>query len=159
MRHVTSPHMPVLIALIAFTALPLAQGDPRTGTWHLNLAKSTFDPSPPPKSQTRVYEMAHDMLKSTTTSVQMDGTKSVASYSARFDGKDYPAAGSLVYDTIALTRVEANTFDAVLKREGKVVRSARNVVSADGKTMTVTVNGANATTGRKFATVMVFDKQ
>ena len=136
-----------------------AQSDPRAGTWHLNLAKSTFDPGPPPKGQTRVYEMAHDVLKSTTTSIQMDGSKSVSSYSARFDGKDYPAAGSPVYDTIALTRVDANTFDASLKRTGKIVQNARNAVSADGKTMTVTVTGSDAGTGRAFTTVMVFDKQ
>ena len=136
----------------------VTQGDPRTGTWHLNLGKSTFDPGPAPKTQTRVYEMAHDVLKSTTTSVQADGTKSVSSYSARFDGRDVPASGSPVYDTIALTRVDANTFDATLKKAGKVVQTARNSVSADGKTMTVTVKGADAT-GRAFTTIMVFEKQ
>lgn len=154
----------LLIALITaagtrqLLAQVAAQSDPRAGTWHLNLGKSTFDPGPPPKSQTRVYEMAHDTLESTTTSIQMDGSKSVSAYSARFDGKDYPATGSSVYDTIALTRVDANTFDASLKRAGKVVQSARNAVSADGKTMTVTVSGADAGTGRKFTTIMVFEK-
>ena len=148
-------------AAVAPSALAqtVAQTDPRTGTWHLNLAKSTFDPGPAPKSQTRVYEMAHDVLKSTTTSVQVDGTKSVSSYSARFDGQDAPASGSPVYDTIALTRVDGNTFDATLKKAGKIVQTARNAVSADGKTMTVTVNGADAATGRKFTTIMVFEKQ
>lgn len=159
MRSVTRVLTVLLIVLCAASGHMLAQMDPRGGTWHLNLAKSTFDPGPAPKSQTRVYEMAHDMLKATTTSVQMDGSKSVSAYGARFDGKDYPATGSPVYDTIALTRVDANTFDAALKRSGKVVQTARNVVSADGKSMTVTVSGADAATGRKFTTVMVFDKQ
>jgi hypothetical protein len=148
----------LLIALLVSTVLVAAQSDPRAGTWHLNLGKSTFDPGPRPKSQTRVYEMAHDMLKSTTTSIQMDGAKSVSAYSARFDGKDYPATGSPVYDTIALARVDANTFDAILKRAGKVVQRARNVVSSDGKTMTVTVTGTDAGTGRTFTTIMVFEK-
>jgi len=140
------------------TAGAAAQTNPHVGTWQLNLAKSTFDPGPAPKSQTRVYEMAGDMLKSTQTNMQVDGSKSVGTYSARFDGKDYPATGSPVYDTIALTRVDANTFDASLKRSGKLVQTARNIVSADGKVMTVTVNGADATTGRKFTTVIVLEK-
>ncbi len=71
---------------------------------------------------------------------------------------DYPATGSGVYDSIALTRVNANTFDATLKRAGKVVQTARNVVSADGKVMTVTVNGADVATGRTFRTVIVLDR-
>ena len=159
MKAVTGSCFLLLIALVAASGQMLAQTDPRAGTWHLNLQKSTFDPGPPPKSQTRVYEIAHDMLKSTTTSVQEDGTKSVSVYSARFDGKDYPATGSAVYDTIALTRVDANTFDASLKRSGKVVQTARNAVSADGKIMTVTVNGSDAGTGRTFTTIMVLEKQ
>ena len=60
---------------------------------------------------------------------------------------------------VALTRVDANTFDATLKRAGKVVQTARNVVSADGKVMTVTVNGADAATGRTFRTVIVLDRR
>ena len=72
---------------------------------------------------------------------------------------DYPATGSPVYDSIALTRIDTNTFDAVLKRDGKVVQTARNVVSADGKVMTVTVRGSDAATGRKFTTIIVLEKQ
>ena len=62
-------------------------------------------------------------------------------------------------DSIALARVDANTFDATLKRAGKVVQTARNVVSADGKVMTVTVNGADVATGRTFRTVIVLERE
>ena len=99
------------------------------------------------------------MLKVTQTNVLQDGSRSVGEYSARFDGMDYPATGSGVYDSIALTRVDANTFDAMLKRAGTVVQTARNVVSADGKVMTVTVNGADVATGRTFRTVIVLERK
>lgn len=153
-------------AVSLVTASLTAQSVPHVGTWQVNLAKSTFDPGPAPESQTRVYEIlqdargpAHDMLKVTQTNVLQDGSQSVGQYSARFDGMDYPAIGSAVYDSIALTRVDANTFDATLKRAGKVVQTARNLVSADGKVMTVIVNGADVATGRTFRTIIVLDRR
>ena len=153
-------------AVALVTASLTAQSVPHVGTWQVNLAKSKFDPGPAPASQTRVYEIlqdargpAYDVLKLTQTSVLQDGSQSVGEYGARFDRMDYPATGSGVYDSIALTRVDANTFDATLKRAGKVVQTARNVVSADGKVMTVTVNGADVATGRTIRTVIVLDRK
>jgi hypothetical protein len=156
-----------LVAAVALSTVALtAQNVPHVGTWRMNLAKSKFDPGPAPASQTREYVIlsdargyAYDMLQATQTNLLPDGTTSVGTYAARFDGMDYPAKGSTVYDSIALTRVDANTFDAVLKRSGKVVQTARNTVSADGKTMTVTVNASDLTTARKFVTVIVLDRQ
>ena len=156
-----------MVALAAWSTTALfAQAVPHAGTWEMNAARSTFDPGPAPASQTRVYEIlqdargpAYDMLKVTQTNVLKDGSISVGEYSARFDEMDYPATGSGVYDSIALTRVDANTFDATLKRAGKVVQTARNVVSGDGKVMTVTVRGSDAATGRKFVTVIVLDRK
>ena len=147
----------VMCVIVSIVCLQ-AQTSPHVGTWHANLAKSKFDPGPAPKSQTRVYQMDGDALTSVQTNVLPDGSTSVSKYRARFDGKDYPATGSPVYDTIALTRVDANTFAATLKRSGKVVQTARNNVSADGKVMTVTLNGSDAATGRKFTTVIVLEK-
>ncbi len=153
-------------AVAVLTAVLTAQSVPHVGTWRMNLSKSKFEPGPAPASQTRVYVIlqdargpAHDMLQSTQTNVLGDGSQSVGTYGARFDGMDYPATGSPVYDSIALTRIDTNTFDAVLKREGKVVQTARNVVSADGRVMTVTVRGSDAATGRKFTTIIVLEKQ
>ena len=155
----------VALAALLTTALT-AQAVPHAGRWQMNGSKSVFDPGPAPASQTRVYEIlqdargpAFDMLKATQTNILPDGSKSVGEYSARFDGTDHPATGSPVYDSIALTRVDTNTFDALLKRAGKVVQTARNAVSADGRMMTVTVKGADAATGRTFTTVIVLDKQ
>jgi hypothetical protein len=59
-------------------------------------------------------EAADNGVKVTTTGERADGTAVNGSYTAQYDGKDYPAAGS-PYDTIALTRVDANTLTARLK--------------------------------------------
>ena len=44
------------------------------------------------------------------------------------------------------------------RKAGKVVQTARRVVSADGKTMTITTTGVNET-GDRINNVGVFDKQ
>jgi len=66
--------------------------------------------------------------------------------------------GSPDYDTIALNRVDANTNQATLKKDGKVVQTAKVVLSAGGKVRTLTLTGTTAT-GQKVNNVMVFDKQ
>ena len=39
---------------VVFGGTALAQSDNTLGTWTLNVAKSTYDPGPPPMSETRV---------------------------------------------------------------------------------------------------------
>jgi hypothetical protein len=66
--------------------------------------------------------------------------------------------GNATSDGIALKRVDASTFTSELKKGGKVVATVRNVVSADGKTMTTTNTGTNAQ-GKPTKSVVVYDKQ
>jgi hypothetical protein len=146
-----------LVVILGGTAL--AQSDPSLGTWKLNAAKSKYEPGPPPRSETRLYEpWEKDGVKATFTSVQADGTRATFGYSAHYDGKDYKYTGSPDYDTIALKRVDANTNEATLKKGGKVVQTAKVVLSGGGKVRTITLTGTNAT-GQKVNNVMVFDKQ
>ena len=76
------------------------------GTWKQNFAKSKHVPTPTgpqPQSITRTYEMFGDGLKATIVTVSADGKRTTATYSAHFDGKDYPYIGNPTIDTIALT--------------------------------------------------------
>jgi|SRR5579871_730254 len=59
------------------------------------------------------------------------------SYTAKFDGKDYPLKGDLASDTVAVKRVDANTIEETTKKAGKVVVISRLTVSADGRLITV----------------------
>jgi hypothetical protein len=60
-----------------------------------------------------------------------------SSFTAKFDGKDYPYKGAPTVDTISLKRIDANTFEESEKRDGKVVNVTRFTVSADGRSMNV----------------------
>jgi hypothetical protein len=59
------------------------------------------------------------------------------SYTAKFDGMDYPAKGANGYNVVALRRIDMNTIEELDKRDGTVVNTAKMTVSADGKKMTI----------------------
>jgi hypothetical protein len=154
--------MAVAIALFAVgLAAPAFAQDAHLGTWKGDIAKSTFSPAPTgpaPISVTRTYEMFGKGLKNTLTTVSADGKSSTSTYSAHFDGKDYPYVGSQNFDTIALKRINASTFTSEIKKASKVVATVRNTVSPDGKTMTVAVKGTNVQ-GQPTTSVTVLEKQ
>jgi hypothetical protein len=59
-----------------------------------------------------------------------------ASYTAKADGKDYPAKGSYTYNSVSLKRINERTIEETDKRAGEVVYVIKMTVSLDGKTMT-----------------------
>jgi len=59
------------------------------------------------------------------------------SYTAKFDGNDYPVTGSYGYDQVSLKRLNPNSFEETDKLKGKVVEVDTWTVSKDGKTLTV----------------------
>ena len=146
--------------LVVFAGTTLAQpGSSNLGTWKLNLAKSTFAPGTAPKSATFTNVVAGAGIKSTSDSVRADGTAVHSENTEVYDGKDYPISGnSLNGDTVAGTRVDANTLKFVYKKNGKITVTSTNVASSDGKTYTVTAKGTN-TLGQTVNTVAVYDKQ
>jgi hypothetical protein len=153
--------VPLALALglvAAVASIGSAQNDPRVGSWKLNLAKSKYDPGPASKSDMRTYEADGDGVKATVKIVSATGDATTRTYSAKYDGKDYPETGNPAVDTIALKRINASTQEATLKKKGRVVQTARTVFSKDGKVMTLTINGTNAS-GQPVKDVMVFDKQ
>ena len=131
--------------------------DPRTGTWQLNLAKSIYKPGPPPKSQTVRIEPSGQGERVRSEALNTNGTKVVTEYTAAFDGTDYPLKGSLVANTVSLKRIDVRTTERVDKKDGHVMLVYKRVVSPDGKTMTVTVNGVNAQ-GQQVSNTVVFEK-
>jgi len=151
----------LVLATVVLTAsgAGLAQGhDPLCGTWKLNLAKSTYDPGPPPMSVTRVVEAwENDGIKETANVLQADGTRINGGLTMHFDGKDYKSANPN-FDTTAFNRESANMFTSTMKRDGKVVATMEYVVSEDGKTATETLTGTNRK-GQQVHNVTVFDKQ
>lgn len=154
----------VVVGLLTVGAARVAraEGDPHLGMWKQNFAKSTFTPArtgPAPQSVTRKYEVFEgNGFKYRAETVSADGKRETVTYSAHLDGKEVPHVGAANADTIALKRIDASSFDVTLKKAGKVVLAGTNVVSKDGKTLTVTAKGTNAQ-GQPISMMLVFEKQ
>jgi hypothetical protein len=132
--------------------------NPRIGTWQLNVAKSKYSPGPAPKSQTLKIEASGQGEKVTSELTDAAGARTTTSYTANYDGKDYPLSGSPTADMVSLKRINARTSERVDKKGGKTVSTYRRVVSPDGKTMTVTIKGTNLQ-GKPMSNAVVFEKQ
>jgi hypothetical protein len=148
------------VGVFALAALSAAQStDPFVGSWRLNVAKSKYTPGPTPKSVTSTYEAAGKGYKISVRNEPSSGPLQQYSYSTNLDGADVKVTGNNPNaDTIAVKRIDATTLEMVSKKAGKVTTTQRNVVSADGRTRTVTTTGTDAQ-GQKVNNVAVFEKQ
>ena len=61
-------------------------------------------------------------------------------------------------DSVALNRLSANTVRISVKQGGKLTITQMMVVSADGKTRTITTKGSDAK-GQPIDSTTVYDKQ
>ncbi len=138
------------------TAMCFAE-DVQMGTWKLNEGKSKLAPGVP-KNHTVVYEAAGDNVKVTVDGTDPDGKPTHNEWMGKFDGKDYPVTGDPNSDMRSYKKVDDHTLELTVKKGGKVTTSGRIVVSADGKSRTVTVSGTDPQ-GKKFKSTAVYDKQ
>ena len=148
----------VLTLALCFVGVAVClAADAFIGTWKLNEAKSKIDAGSP-KNTTVVYEAAGDSVKVTTDGTNGDGKPSHSEWTGKFDGKDYPVRGDGSADTRSYKKVDDHTLSFTNKKGDKVTISGRGVVSADGKTRTVTITGTDSK-GQKFTSTAVYDKQ
>jgi hypothetical protein len=155
-----------------FAALPaaFAQAPYVLGTWKLNVAASRLPPGPPPQVHVRRYSLAPDgTLVGLAVVVDAAGNPYFLQFAAKADGKDYPefdsgALAALQIDgtkptgTYAETPVDSHTVDWVDKQSGKVTAHGRKWVSADGTTLSFTVEATDVR-GAPLSFLFVFDRQ
>ena len=135
------------------------QADPMLGIWKLNLEKSKYDAVPAPKSRTVTWAAQEGgMMKLTIDQIDAKGQSTRTEWAGKFDGKEYPATGSAVLDTLSVKRIDALTVEFTQKKEGKVVVIAKGVISKDGKTHTSVWNSADEK-GKPQSWTVVHEKQ
>jgi hypothetical protein len=127
------------------------------GTWKLNEAKSKFAPGSA-KNTTVVYEAAGDNVKVTVDGIDAKGQPAHNEWTGKFDGKDYPVTGDPDADMRSYKEVNDHTLALTNKKGGKVALTGRIVVSADGKTRTVTTTATDSQ-GKTIKNIAVYDKQ
>jgi hypothetical protein len=145
----------VVVGAASGTALAQS-ADPLIGTWRLNVEKSKPKSF---KSGTTVIERAGEGVKFTVDLAGADGTAYHWTFTAKYDGKDYPATGNSPFgDVAALARVDPHTTRITVKQGGKESAIQTIIVSADGKTRTVSTKGTDAK-GRPIDSTSLYEKQ
>jgi hypothetical protein len=91
------------------------------------------------------YKTAGDQLTMTSPTGE--------TYTAKFDGNDYPYRGAYSYDAVSLKKINARTIEETDKRAGNAIDDSTMTVSADGKSITVV--DTSKLTGRVTAYVAV----
>jgi hypothetical protein len=146
-----------LTLALCFVAGAACFASPQMGTWKLNEAKSKLAPGAP-KNNTVVYEAAGDNVKVTVDGTDQAGKPAHNEWTGKFDGKDYPVTGDATSDARSYKKVDDRTLALTIKKDGKVTASGQIVVSADGKTRTVTTRGTDPQ-GKESKSRAVYDKQ
>ena len=127
------------------------------GTWKLNEAKSKISAGTQ-KNTDVVYEAKGDDVKVTSDGIGGDGKPTHIEWTGKLDGKDYPVTGDANSDMRSYKKIDDHTLEFTAKQAGKVTATGHMVVSADGKTRTVSTKGTDSS-GKSFQNTAVFDKQ
>jgi len=146
------------IALIFWAAVVVFAQDahitPFTGTWKLNVSKSTFKPGPPFKTFTLTFTPDGTRQLSLTYA---DGRTLKASLPWS-DGTEVSVAADQGFDGVtAVSKIQRRTFDDTWKRNGRVIETVHGAVSTDGMTLKIKVDGTDMQ-GRAFHNRLTFEK-
>ena len=147
--------MTLALGLVGATLCLAADGF--QGTWKLNEAKSKLAPGTA-KNSTVVYSVMGENMMVTIDGTDAAGKPAHTEWMGKFDGKDYPVTGDSTSDARSVKKIDDHTLTFAVKKGDKVLFTGRIVLSADGKSRTVTTEGTDAA-GKKITATAVYDKQ
>ncbi len=143
--------------VLFFIATTSFASDPNLGTWKLSEAKSRFSATAV-KNRTVVYEAEGNSVKVSLDAIDAQGRSTHNEWTGKFDGTDYPIVGDSTATTRSYKKIDDHTSEFTNKKNGKVTLRGRIVISADGKSRTVTGAGTTAN-GEKIKFTAVYDKE
>ncbi len=147
----------VVTLALCFMAGATCFASPQMGTWKLNQAKSKLAKGMD-KNHTVIYAPAGRSVKVTVDGIDAKGKPTHSEWTGKFDEKDYPVTGDPTSDTRSYKKIDDRTLELTTKKGGKVTATGRIVVSADGKSRTITISGTTAK-GKTFTSVGAYDKE
>ena len=146
MKRILIGFLGLVLVLALVPAAPLAVAtqlgegqDSVLGTWSLVVDKSSFGGLPAPKSEQRIYTAHPAGMQTTIIRVSAAGTHQTISFVSDYDNVEYPVVGSGAVDSIMWLPIERGPAEATVMHAGTVIATIRRVVSADGRTLTLTV--------------------
>jgi glyoxylase-like metal-dependent hydrolase (beta-lactamase superfamily II) len=150
-------------AAAARAASPVRRGpaDPFDGTWVLDVTRSKYAPSSnmPYRRETTIAVDGDAITQSTSTWRRSQGNDSPlarATYTARFDGKEYPVEASS--SRVVLRRVNASTVERTATGDRNSKETATWTLSADRQELTMVTSGVDGT-GAAYSSTQVYTKR
>ncbi len=114
-----------------------AQINNLSGTWNLNVEKSTWGAATKPVSVIIVISHNEPNLEYHGTVIYANEDAREFSYSGAINDKSYAMSRSFGDGSLTMHRVDPWTIDSVFRTEdGANIETARTTVSRDGKTLT-----------------------
>ena len=161
----------MLLLFICSAAGLTAQGQPRPasenadkfiGTWIMNVAKSTYEGGPKPKSSIRTFDYERDG----TTLITVHATSasdrpSFVHFLITLDGRQYEELSrgqSRSKTTVVARKIDDSNIEVTFSRDGKPYIWHSWNISADGRTQTVK-RRSTTSDGKPTYFVQIYDKQ
>lgn len=149
--------------LTGFTLIPLllhaegSGGSPFAGTWVANIDKSKRHPNHLFQSATMQFVVVGNTVKLTHGGVNAGGQQESGTVVLEANGKEHTVPGQPGI-TVVTRWAGPRVLRTIGKNAGVQVGEQTYEVSADGKTLTATVSGVDAS-GSRFDHVIVFDRK
>lgn len=153
---------PIALALVIWVSLEAQSPSLIAGTWKLNAEKSQLPSMPAGFFEIRQYTMRPDGYLVGLLMTSSPRGYHYLQFTAKSDGKDYPEySDDIVAELIASGKPTTRSYSERIvdeyvtewtdKVNGKVTASGKKTVSKDGRTLTITVDGASQ--------IRVYDRQ
>jgi len=148
----------LMVALLGLAATVAAAKDPFVGTWKMNPAKSKYSVGMLPQEQIATITVHRRNMNVKVAAITAEGKKTVVHYSIPYDGgMGKMSETTPAYDGILGRHIGPNEREISRLKGGKVVFTARSVVSDDGKSMATFSKGVSPT-GKPVEAHLVYDK-
>ena len=125
----------ITLALVAQATFLLAVDV--TGTWKLNIGKSTYKGLPAPKELIATYTPDGPGWRYEGKGVSSTGEPINTSFRYLRDNAEITVRGFPYWDAMILRDTNTQKATASLMRQGKVIGKVTRTISADGTTMTL----------------------
>jgi hypothetical protein len=128
---------------------------PLHGTWIANISKSARHANHQFQSATMRFDVGADALVLSYDGVNASGQHESSTQTIHPDGEEHAVPGAP--GVVALSTLEARRLESSAKRDGVALGRGTYEVTEDGRMLTATVAGVDAS-GKPFEQVIVFDR-
>jgi len=128
---------------------------PLHGTWIANIAKSARHANHQFQNATMRLDVGVDVVVLSYEGVNASGKQESSTQTIRPDGQEHSVEGAP--GIVTISTLEARRLESSAKRDSVALGRGTYEVAEDGRTLTATVAGIDAS-GKAFDQVIVFDR-